>query len=121
MTYRNRILNPHVGLLCQPNQQLGTLFYFLCSCTVVLSVYWQSFQVKSTAVFFLLQRCCLCKAVRRHTNYSVQRTGIMMTALGSKSVCTVRKEALLGSYLQNGWQLLILSSPESPHKTVDLG
>lgn len=45
----------------------------------------------------------------------------MMTALGSKSVCTVRKEALLGSYLQNGWQLLILSSPESPHKTVDLG
>lgn len=47
---------------------------------------------------FLLQRCCLCKAVQRHANYRVQRMGIMMTALGSRSACTVRKGG-------SAWQL----------------
>lgn len=67
---------------------------------------------------FLFQRCCLCKPVRRHTNYRVQGMGITMTALGSKSACTVRKKALLGRRLLNSRQLLILNSPLAiRHKT----
>lgn len=92
-----------------PSVHLQHCFSFLCSSIVDLSVYWQRFQVNSTAVSSCFQRCCLCKAVRRHANYRVQRMGIMMTALGSRSACTVTKRRLcFGSWLLAGRQLLLL-------------
>lgn len=83
---------------CQNQYIMATLRYVPALCfsssnrsLLNLSVYWQRFQVESTAVCSCFSGAVYVRLVQRHANYRVQRMGIMMTALGSRSACIVRQ------------------------------